>query len=166
MCSSTYCPARQRPFRAEGEFMLIETLKKDMMEAMKEKNQEKKNAISSLVDAAKKIVIDKGGDRVNIPDDIVISVILKELKTIKEQIDTCPADRQDLLTEFKNRYAYVEAYAPKLMSKDEIMKLINDKFADIVASKNKGQIMKNVMPELRGKADGKLINEIVEELCK
>ena len=130
--------------------MLIETLKKDMMEAMKEKNQEKKNAISSLVDAAKKIVIDKGGDRVNIPDDIVISVILKELKTIKEQIDTCPADRQDLLTEFKNRYAYVEAYAPKLMSKDEIMKLINDKFADIVASKNKGQIMKNVMPELKG----------------
>ena len=73
--------------------MLIETLKKDMMGAMKEKNQEKKNAISSLVDAAKKIVIDKGGDRVNIPDDIVSSVILKELKTIKEQIDTCPADR-------------------------------------------------------------------------
>lgn len=146
--------------------MIIETLKKDMMAAMKEKNQEKKNAISSLVDAAKKIVIDKGGDRVNIPDDIVNSVILKELKTIKEQIDTCPADRTDLLTEFKNRYAYVEAYAPKLMSKDEIMKLINDKFAEIVASKNKGQIMKNLMPELKGKADGKLINEIVEELCK
>lgn len=146
--------------------MIIETLKKDMMAAMKEKNQEKKNAISSLVDAAKKIVIDKGGDRVNIPDDIVNSVILKELKTIKEQIDTCPSDRTDLLTEFKNRYAYVEAYAPKLMSKDEIMKLIHDKFAEVVASKNKGQIMKNLMPELKGKADGKLINEIVEELCK
>lgn len=145
---------------------LIDQIKKDMMNAMKEKNQEKKNAISSLVDAAKKIVIDKGGDRVNIPDDIVSSVVLKELKTIKEQIDTCPADRQDLLTEFKNRYAYVEAYAPKLMSKDEIMKLINDKFSDIVQSKNKGQIMKNIMPELKGKADGKLINEIVEELCK
>jgi hypothetical protein len=145
---------------------LIDQIKKDMMTAMKEKNQEKKNAISSLVDAAKKIVIDKGGDRVNIPDDIVSSVVLKELKTIKEQIDTCPADRQDLLTEFKNRYAYVEAYAPKLMSKDEIMKLINDKFSDIVASKNKGQIMKNIMPELKGKADGKLINEIVEELCE
>ena len=146
--------------------MIIETLKKDMMAAMKEKNQEKKNAISSLVDAAKKIVIDKGGDRVNIPDDIVNSVILKELKTIKEQIDTCPSDRTDLLTEFKNRYAYVEAYAPKLMSKDEIMKLIHDKFAEVVASKNKGQIMKNLMTELKGKADGKLINEIVEELCK
>ena len=149
-----------------GVMLLIEQIKKDMMEAMKEKNQEKKNAVASLVDAAKKIVIDKGGDRVNIPDDIVNQVVLKELKTIKEQIDSCPADRTDLLEEFKKRYAYVEAYAPKLMSKDEILKLVNEKFADIVATKNKGQIMKNIMPELKGKADGKLINEIVEELCK
>lgn len=146
--------------------MLIEKIREDMKDAMKEKNQEKKNAIASLVDAAKKIVIDKGGDRVNIPDDIVSQVVLKELKTIKEQIDSCPADRTDLLDEFKKRYAYVEAYAPKLMSKEEILKLINDKFADVVAGKNKGLIMKNIMPELKGKADGKLINEIVEELCK
>ena len=143
--------------------LLIEKIRADQIAAMKEKNNEKKLAISSLIDAAKKIVIDKGGDRVNIPDDIVSQVVLKELKTIKDQIDSCPADR---LTEFKNRYAYVEAYAPKLLSKDEILKLINDKFADIVSGKNKGLIMKNIMPELKGKADGKLINEIVEELCK
>ena len=146
--------------------LLIEKIRADQVSAMKEKNNEKKLAISSLIDAAKKIVIDKGGDRVNIPDDIVTQVVLKELKTIKEQIDSCPADRTDLLTEFKNRYAYVEAYAPKLMSKEEILSLINDKFADVVAGKNKGLIMKNIMPELKGKADGKLINEIVEELCK
>lgn len=146
--------------------LLIEKIRADQISAMKEKNQEKKLAISSLIDAAKKIVIDKGGDRVNIPDDIVSQVVMKELKTIKEQIDSCPSDRTDLLKEFKERYAYVEAYAPQLMSKEEILKLINDKFADLVAGKNKGLIMKNIMPELRGKADGKLINEIVEELCK
>ena len=145
---------------------LIEKIRADQVSAMKEKNQEKKLAISSLIDAAKKIVIDKGGDRVNIPDDIVTQVVMKELKTIKEQIDSCPADRTDLLDEFKKRYAFVEAYAPKLLSKDEILKLINEKFADIVAGKNKGLIMKNIMPELKGKAEGKLINEIVEELCK
>lgn len=146
--------------------MLFEKLRTDMVQAMKNKDKEKKDAISSLIDATKKIVIDKGGDRNNIPDDIVSSVILKELKTIKEQIDTCPLDRGDLLTEFKNRYAVVESYAPKLMSKEEIISLINSKFKDIVAGKNKGLIMKNIMPELKGKADGKLINEIVEELCK
>lgn len=146
--------------------MLIERIREDMKTAMKEKNQGKKNAIASIVDAAKKIVIDKGEDRVNIPDDIVLQVVLKELKTIKEQIDSCPSDRTDLLNEFKQRYEYVEVYAPKLLSKEEILKLINEKFADVIAEKNKGLIMKSIMPELKGKADGKLINEIVEELCK
>ena len=146
--------------------LLIEKIRADQITAMKEKDQDKKLAISSLIDAAKKVVIDKGGDRVNIPDEIVTQVVLKELKTIKEQIDSCPADRTDLLEEYKKRYAYVEAYAPKLMSREEVISLINDKFADVVASKNKGLIMKTIMPELKGKADGKLINEIVEELCK
>ena len=146
--------------------LLIEKIREDLKTAMKEKNQEKKNAIASIIDAAKKIVIDKGEDRVNIPDATVIQVVLKELKTIKEQIDSCPADRTDLLDEFKRRYSYVETYAPTLMSKDEIIKLVNEKFQSIVATKNKGQIMKSIMPELKGKADGKLINEIVEELCK
>ena len=146
--------------------LLIEKIREDMKTAMKEKNNEKKMAISSLVDSAKKIVIDKGGDRVNIPDEIVSQVVLKELKVIKEQIDSCPADRTDLLSEFKKRYEYVEAYAPKLLSKEEILKIVNNKFSEVIASKNKGQIMKNIMPELKGKADGKLINEIVEELCK
>lgn len=146
--------------------LLIEKIRADQITAMKEKDQDKKLAISSLIDAAKKVVIDKGGDRVNIPDEIVTQVVLKELKTIKEQIDSCPADRTDLLEEYKKRYAYVEAYAPKLMSKEEVISLINDKFADVVASKNKGLIMRTIMPELKGKADGKLINEIVEELCK
>ena len=146
--------------------LLIEKMRQDQITAMKEKNGEKKLAISALIDGAKKIVIDKGGDRVNIPDEIVVQVVMKELKTIKEQIDSCPSDRTDLLDEFKKRYDYVKAYAPELMSRDGIIKLINNKFPDVVAGKNKGLIIKAVMPELKGKADGKLINEIVEELCK
>ena len=145
--------------------MKFEDLRKDMVAAMKEQNKEKKDAISSLIDATKKVAIDKGV-RDNITDDLVNQVVMKELKYIKEQIDTCPAERTDLLTQYKNRYAFLEAYAPKLMSKDEILKLINEKFSDIVSTKNKGQIMKNIMPEFKGKADGKLINEIIEELCK
>lgn len=146
--------------------MLIEKLREDMKNAMKEKNQEKKNAISAIIDMAKKVVIDEGGDRVNIPNEIVEKVVLKELKSIKEQIDSCPADREDLLNDYKNRYAYVEVYAPKLLSKDEILSIINEKFSEVIATKNKGLIMKNVMGELKGKASGQLINEIVEELCK
>ena len=145
--------------------MKIDDLRKDMVEAMKAKNKEKKDAISSLIDAIKKVAIDEG-TRDNITDELVNRVVLKELKACKEQIDSCPADRVELLTEYKNREAYIKAYAPELLDRDAIMKIINEKFSDVVATKNKGQIMKALMPELKGKADGKLINEIVEELCK
>lgn len=146
--------------------MIIEKLRADMITAMKEKKNDVKTAISSLVDNAKKVVIDKGGDRNAIPDDIVTQVIMKEIKTIKEQIDSCPADRTELLEEFKKRLSIVSAYAPKMMSKDEIIALVKEKFSDIVSSKNKGLIMKNIMPVLKGKAEGSVINQIVEELCK
>ena len=145
--------------------MKFEQLRADMVTAMKEKNKEKKDAISSLIDAVKKVAIDQG-TRDNITDELVDKVVLKELKSCKEQIDSCPADRVELLQEYKNREMYISAYAPQLMSKEDIIKIINEKFADVVASKNKGQIMKVIMPEFKGKADGKLINEIVEELCK
>ena len=86
--------------------MKFEDLRKDMIAAMKEQNKEKKDAISSLIDATKKVAIDKGV-RDNITDDLVNQVIMKELKSIKEQIDTCPSDRIDLLTQYKNRYAFI-----------------------------------------------------------
>ena len=60
----------------------------------------------------------------------------------------------------------INEYAPKLLSADEIREILTTKYADVVATKNRGQIMKNVMGELKGKADGKLINQIVGELCK
>ena len=145
--------------------MKIDDLRKDMVDAMKAKDKEKKDAISSLIDAIKKVAIDEG-TRDNITDKLVNRVVLKELKACKEQIDSCPADRQELLTEYKNREAYIKAYAPELLDKDAIMKIINEKYSDVVATKNKGQIMKSIMPEFKGKADGKLINEIVEDLCK
>ena len=52
------------------------------------------------------------------------------------------------------------------MSADEVKAVITEKFADVLATRNKGQIMKAVMGELKGKADGKVINQVVAELCK
>ena len=98
--------------------------------------------------------------------EIHLENALSELKTVKEQIDSCPADRTDLKEEYQLRYDVINEYAPSLMSAEEVKAFIEEKFADVVASKNKGMIMKNVMPELKGKADGKVINEVVGELCK
>ena len=52
------------------------------------------------------------------------------------------------------------------MSREEVESYIREKFADVVATKNKGQIMKAVMADMKGKADGKLINQVVAGLCE
>ena len=145
--------------------MKFDEISKDLVTAMKEKNKNKKDAISSLKDAIKKVAIDNG-TRDNIDDELVNKVVFKEIKSYEEQIATCPKDRTDLLEVFNERLSYIKAYAPKLLSKEEIMKILDDKFKEVIESKNKGQIMKSIMPEFKGKADGKLINEIIEELCK
>ena len=53
-----------------------------------------------------------------------------------------------------------------MMSAEEVEALLQEKFAEVLATKNKGQIMKTVMPELKGKADGKVINQVVAKLCR
>lgn len=145
--------------------MTIEQLRQDMVTAMKAKDKVTKDAISSLIAAVKKVAIDEGV-REDIPENLVDKVILKELKSIKEQIDTCPDERVELKEEYTTTYKIVEKYAPKVLSEDEIKNIITTKFSDILATKNKGLVMKAAMGELNGKADGKIINQIVSELCK
>lgn len=145
--------------------MTFEQLQKEMIAAMKAKDKPRKEAISALVSAAKKTAIDEGC-RNDITEEIVTRVVLKEMKTVKEQIDSCPADRTELLEEYKARYQTIAEFAPAMMSAEEVESYISEKFADIVATKNMGQIMKAVMGDLKGKADGKVINETVKRMCQ
>lgn len=145
--------------------MELEQLRADMVAAMKAKDKPRKEAISSLVAAVKKVAIDEG-HRDDIQAELVDRVILKEMKTVKEQIDTCPDSRADLKAEYQFRYDVIASYAPKQMSAEEVEQYIREKFAEVVATKNKGQIMKAVMADMKGKADGKVINQVVAELCK
>ena len=145
--------------------MQLETLRKDMVAAMKAHEKERKEAISSLISAAKKAAID-AGCRDDVPESMVDQVILKELKTVKEQIDTCPESREDLKAEYQFRYDVIKAYTPEQMDAAAVKEYIQSKFTDVVATKNKGMIMKAVMADMKGKADGKVINQVVAELCK
>lgn len=145
--------------------MEFEQLRSDMVAAMKARDKERKDAISSLVSAVKKAAIDEGC-REEIPAELVDRVIIKELKTAREQLDTCPAEREDLKSEYQKRYDVIAEYAPKMMSPEEVRKFMEEHFGELIASKNKGQIMKAAMGELKGKADGKAINEVVTEFCK
>ena len=145
--------------------MTFEKLQQDMIAAMKARDADRKEVLSNLVRAAKKAAIDKQC-RDNITEEIVDAAILKELKTAKEQIDTCPPEREELMAKYKYNYDVIASYAPQMMSEEEIRATLEKDFADVIATKNKGQIMKTIMPAFKGKADGKLINQIVADLCK
>lgn len=144
--------------------MQLEDLRKEMVTAMKAKDKVRKETISSLVSAVKKLAIDEGC-REEVPEELVTRAILKELKTMKEQVDTCPDERADLKEEYNARYEIIKEFAPSMMDADEVKAFIQERFADVLATKNKGQVMKSIMPELKGKADGKVINQVVAQLC-
>ena len=143
----------------------MKELQDAMIAAMKAKDKPRKDAISALVSAVKKAGID-AGCRDDIPTSMVDQVILKELKSVKEQIDTCPESRGDLKEEYQFRYNVMQEFAPQQMSAEEVKAVLQEKFAEVLATKNKGMIMKTVMAELKGKADGKVINQVVAELCR
>ena len=145
--------------------MQFNELQKEMIAALKAGEKIRKNAISNLIAAIKKVAIDEG-TRDDISEELVNRVILKEIKSIKEQIDSCPAERTDLKEEYQTNFDIISAFAPKQLDADEIKKIITEKFSDVIATGNKGMIMKAVMAELKGKADGKLINQVVAELTK
>lgn len=144
--------------------MTIEQLQKDMIVAMKAGEKVRKNVISSLIAAVKRYAIDNG-TRDNITEEITNMVILNELKAAKEQLDTCPAEREELIAEYTTNLEIIKEYAPAQLSEEEIKALLLEKYADVIATKNKGMIMKTVMAELKGKADGKVINKVVADLC-
>lgn len=146
--------------------MTIETLREQMITAMKAGDKFKKEVLSSVLSTAKNMAIEKGC-KDNISEDIINAAILKELKTANEMLDTCPSDRLEQLEEFTLRIEILKEIAPKMMDKEEIQKCIIQIAGENnieLTTKNKGQLMKVVMPQLKGKADGKLVNNVVQEM--
>ena len=141
------------------------------MSAMKEKNRVKKNVIADIVACAKNMAIEEGC-KDNITDAIVEKAILKSKKRCQEQIDTCPANRPDLLEAYTVCMGYINEFAPKMMSYEEVYAFVEAEVVELtsvnveISPKIKGMLMKNIMPKLKGKADGKVINQVVENILK
>ena len=137
-------------------------VRKAMVEAMKAKDKDTKDTLSLLLSALKNKAIDK---RAELTEEEEVQVILKEIKQTKETMELAPADREDIIEECKKRIAVLENYAPKMMDADEIKTVITGVLADLgieaPTGKDKGKIMKELMPKVKGKADGKLVNDIL-----
>lgn len=140
----------------------IDEVRSAMMAAMKAKDKERKDALSALLTALKNKAIDK---RADLTEEEETQVILKEIKQLKETIEMTPADRTDILAECNSRLTVLEEYAPKMMDEAEIKAVVSEVLTsldlDAPTAKEKGKIMKELMPKVKGKADGKLVSEVV-----
>ena len=138
----------------------IDEVRADMVKAMKAKDKDTKETLSMLLAALKNKAIDK---REDLTPEEETQVILKEIKQTKETLDMTPADRTEIIEECNKRLAVLEQYAPKMMDEAEIKEVVASVLAemglDAPTAKDKGKIMKNLMPKVKGKADGKLVNE-------
>ena len=145
----------------------IDEVRADMVKAMKAKDKDTKETLSMLLAALKNKAIDK---REDLTPEEETQVILKEIKQTKETLDMTPADRTEIIEESNKRLAVLEQYAPKMMDEAEIKEVVASVLAemglDAPTAKDKGKIMKNLMPKVKGKADGKLVNEIVSTFMK
>ena len=136
----------------------IDEVRADMVKAMKAKDKDTKETLSMLLAALKNKAIDK---RADLTPEEETQVILKEIKQTKETLEMTPADRTDIIEECNRRLTVLEAYAPKMMGEDEIKAIIEGVLSELgienPTGKDKGNIMKHLMPKVKGKADGILL---------
>ena len=140
----------------------IDEVRADMVKAMKAGDKESKETLSMLLAALKNKAIDKRSD---MTAEEETQVILKEIKQTKETLEMTPADRTEIIDECNKRLAVLEQYAPKMMDEAEIRAVIDATLSEVgieaPEAKDKGKIMKVLMPKVKGKADGKLVNDIL-----
>lgn len=143
---------------------LKDRLMADMKTAMKARQKEKLTVIRSMRSAIRQAEID---GKTELNDDGVISIISKELKMRQDSLaEFQKGGRDDLVAKTKEEIAVIMPYLPEQLSEDAIKALVKDAVTKTGASspKDMGKIMKLIMPEVKGKADGKLVNSIVREM--
>lgn len=140
----------------------IDTVRAAMMQAMKDKNKERKESLSMLLSALKNKAIDK---RADLTEEEENAVVLKEIKQCQEAIDTAPAGREDVIQENTARISVYQEFAPRMMDREEIAAVVDQVLAELNLSaptaKEKGLIMKTLMPRVKGKADSALVNQVL-----
>ncbi|NBH84763.1 GatB/YqeY domain-containing protein [bacterium C-53] len=143
----------------------IDEIRAEMVTAMKNKDKARKDTLSMLLAALKNKAIDKREDLTEAEE---FEVIKKEIKQTKETLEMAPADRADIIEECEARIKVLSEFAPEEMSEDAIREVVNEVIASLGLSnptaKEKGKIMKELMPKVKGKADGSLVNKIVGEI--
>jgi hypothetical protein len=148
--------------------MLHQEIKNKITETMKAKDQVALDTYRGLLSALTNDLVSKGKKPNEILlDEEVIIVITRLAKQRKDSIEQFKkGNREDLVKEESEQLAILEKYLPQLMTKEEIEKKVKSKKEELNIENisQKGMLMSSVMKELKGKADGVLVKEIVDSL--
>ena len=142
---------------------LLETIKKDMIEASKKGDVDSTNILKLAISSIKNEEIAKGS---KLSDEEILKVLRKEESKIKDSIaEFTKMGRKDLIERESRQLKVISSYLPKLMSREEIEKVVSKVVADthVEGLKSIGAVMGIVMKELQGKADGSTVKEVVQE---
>lgn len=145
--------------------MKTEIVRNEMIKAMKNKDKRRKDALSMLLTALKNAEIDAKGALDETNENVVIK---KEMKQLQETYDSAPDYRNDIKEDAEFRISVCKEFLPEDMTEDQIMNVINETLKELdiknPSGKDKGVIMKNLMPKVKGKADGKLVNQMIMKI--
>jgi len=145
---------------------LKETFMEEMKNAMKEKDTMKKNVVTMVRSAIKQYEVD---NRVELDDEGVLEIIIKEVKKRKDSLPEYEkSGRDDLIKNLTEEINYLSKYLPAQMSEEEVREVIKATITEVGASsiKDMGKVMGAVIAKTKGRADGKVINTIVKELLQ
>jgi uncharacterized protein len=143
---------------------LKDTLAEDLKDALRQGDESRKTAIRMTTTAIKNAEVEAGKP---LDDPEVLKVIAKQVKQRRESIEEFQkAGRQDLVDKEAAELKFLEAYMPPAMSRDEIVETVTRVIREVGAAgpSDKGKVMQKVMPELSGRAEGREISEVVNEL--
>lgn len=145
----------------------IDEIRAEMVTAMKNKDKDRKDTLSMLLSALKNKAIDK---RADLTEEEEYAVVKKEMKQTKETLELAPPDRTDIKEQCEKRLAVLQEFAPEEMNEEAIKAAVQEVLTTLgmetPTAKDKGKIMKELMPKVKGKADGALVNQVVGELLQ
>ena len=141
-----------------------EKLQVDLKDAMRARNRQRITVIRMALNAIKQEEIDK---RVELNAQDATAILMREVKKRRDSIDEARSvGRMEIVEAETEELAILESFLPQQLSEEAITELAREAIAETGASspKEMGQVMKVLMPKLKGQADGKLVNQVVRSL--
>lgn len=143
---------------------LKERLLEDMKTAMRDKDVIRKNTVQLARAAVLQVEKD---NRITLDDDGVVEIIAKEVKKRRDSLPEYEkSGRQDLIDNLKSEINVLLQYLPQQLTEQELEEIVREAVNETGASSAKdiGKVMKAVLPKVKGRADGGMINQIVKKV--